>query len=158
MAGPMISGAYSFLDVLAAMVGPGGSYDVAGMGLAEEAIIIAAEADKDVLTIGAGGAGMHSLRSSKAGRVTIRLLKTGLGNALLSQSYAFQSASSQNWGQNQLTISNPVSLDNITCLNGAFVKHADVTYGAVGGLMEWTFAFTQIDRIMGNGGAPTGLL
>ena len=153
----VVSGTYSFLDVTAAWVGPGGSFTLEGTGLAKEGITIVASEDKGSMTIGAGGDGMHSLKATRAGRVTVRLLKTGPGNALLGALYNFQSQSSSQWGQNQLTINNPVSGDNITCQAGAFVKEADVAYADEGGIMEWAFNFVQIDKILGNGFKPTGL-
>ena len=53
---------YSFLDVTAAIQGPGGSINLAaGAGSAEEGITIEAMEDKNIMTIGADGAGMHSL-------------------------------------------------------------------------------------------------
>jgi hypothetical protein len=151
------SGVYSFLDVQATFTGPGGTFDIASAGVAEEAIRLDMIADKNVMTIGANGDGMHSLRASKAGRVTLQLLKTASANALLSQVYAFQQSSSANWGQNQITITNPVTGDSITCQDGAFVRQSPIGYASEGGINTWTFDFIEIDEILGNGFQNTGL-
>ena len=151
------SGVYSFIDVQATFTGPGGTFDIASAGVAEEAIRLDMVADKNVMTIGANGDGMHSLRASKSGRVTLQLLKTAPANALLSQVYDFQSSSSANWGQNQITITNPVTGDNITCQEGAFVRQSPIGYAVEGGINTWVFEFIAIDEILGNGYQNTGL-
>ena len=143
------SGVYSFIDVQATFTGPGGTFDIASAGVAEEAIRLDMVADKNVMTIGANGDGMHSLRASKAGRVTLQLLKTAPANALLSQVYDFQSSSSANWGQNQITITNPVTGDTTTCSGGAFQKQADLGYQPQGQNLRWTFEFVDIEEILG---------
>ena len=152
-----ISGVYSFLDFNVAITGPNVSADLSGSGFSGEGVKITMLEEKDTMTIGAGGAGMHALRGSKAGKVIISLLKTGPGNALLSQAYNLDSQSSATWGRNQVTISNPVSGDNITCQNCAFIKQPDNANGDAGGMMEWEFNSTLIDQILGNGFVPTGI-
>lgn len=152
-----ISGVYSFLDVNVAITGPNITSDLSGSGFSGEGVKITMLEEKDTMIIGAGGAGMHALRGSKAGKVTISLLKTGPGNALLSQAYNLDAQSSATWGQNQITISNLVSGDNITCQNCAFVKQPDNQDNEAGGLMEWEFNSTLIDQILGNGFTPTGI-
>lgn len=159
MADPIaVSGTYSFLDVLASMSGPGGSFDIKGMGIAAEGIRFSYTTDKDIMTVGAGGAGMHSLRAGNEGTVTISLLKIAPGNALLNQLYNYQKQSSAYWGQLQLSAANPVSGDSITCLNGGFRKAPDVVYDVAGPVMVWEFHFVQIEEILGNGFQNTGLL
>jgi gentisate 1,2-dioxygenase len=151
------SGVYSFIDVQATFKGPGGTFDIASAGVAEEAIRLDMVADKNVMTIGANGDGMHSLRASRAGRVTMQLLKTAAANALLSQVYNHQSQSSANWGQNQITITNPVTGDNITCQQGAFVRQSPIGFASEGGVNTWVFEFVVVDEILGNGFQNTGL-
>ena len=153
----VISGTYSFLDVQAAFVGGGFSFDLKGSGLGSEGIKITMNDDKDAMVIGAAGDGMHSLRASRSGRVTITLLKTGPGNAMMNQVYNYESLSSAFWGQNQITITNPVSGDNITCQDGAFLKQPEITYSTDGAMNVWEFNFVQIDQILGNNFQATGL-
>lgn len=151
------SGAYSFLDVVATLSGPGGSFNLSEKGVANEGVVISNTQDKGTMQEGAGGDVMHTLKATKSGRITISALKTGTLNALLSALYNFQSQSSANWGQNLLTITNPVSGDNITCQEGAFVKDADAAYAAEGNIMVWAFNFGYVDKIFGNGFQSTGL-
>ena len=153
----LLSGTYSFLDVTCAITGPGIHADLSDPGYSGEGIKIANVSEKDVMTIGAGGAGMHSLVASKAAKVTISLLKTGPGNAMLNQAYNFQTTSSANHGQNTITVVNPVSGDNITLQGGAFAKEPDLTYAIEGGMVEWEFNFVQRDSILGNGFQNTGI-
>lgn len=151
------SGVYSFIDVVASIAGPGGSFDIASSGLSDEGARIAMTGDKNTMTVGANGDGMHSLHASNSGRVTVSLLKTGIGNAQLNQLYNYQKTSSANWGQNVLTLTNPVTGDSVTCTAGAFVKQSDLGYGTEGGMNTWAFDFVDIDEILGNGYQVTGL-
>ena len=151
-----ISGTYSFIDVVASFKGPGasGGFDLSGAGVASEAIKVSMNGDADAMTIGAAGDGMHSLNASKAGRITITMLKTAPGNALLSAMYNYQMMSSAFWGQNQFSIKNPVTGDSVSAQAGAFVKRPDVVYDAAGPMLVWDFNFVEIDTILGNGYAP----
>jgi hypothetical protein len=153
-----ISGTYSFLDVLASMTGPGGSFDIRGMGVAAEGIRISYSSDKDTMTIGAGGAGQHSLRAGQEATVTISLLKTAPGNALMNQIYNYQKQSAAYWGQNQLTINNPVSGDKVSCYNGAFSKAPDLIYDTAGPVQVWAFHFVQVEETLGNGYQNSALI
>lgn len=154
-----ISGAYSFLDVQVAFAGPGlpGSVTLSDPGYSGEGIKISMVGEKDVLTVGADGAGMHSLIASKAAKATVSLLKTGPGNAMLAQAYNYQTQSSAYVGQNIFTITNPISGDSITLQGGAFAKFPDIAYATEGGLIEWEFLFTQADFQLGNGFQNTGI-
>jgi Protein of unknown function (DUF3277) len=157
MAAP-ISGSYSFLNVSAAISGPGGSFSISAAGVSDGGIRIAMEGDKDRMTIGAGGAGMHSLIASNAGRITVSLLKTAPGNAQMNQLYRHQKSSAAYWGQNVITINNPVTGDAITCTDCSFVKQPDVVYTPEGGMMEWAFNSVDIDEVLGNTFQNTGIL
>ena len=107
---------YSFLDIHAALVGPGVNISLgAGSGNSEEGITVEPKEDIDTMTIGADGTPMHSLHADKSGTVHVRLLKTSPTNAIVSNAYAFQTASGLTHGQNTLTIANPVTGDVITC-------------------------------------------
>lgn len=143
---------YSFQDVVAAISGVGGSINLAaGAGVAEEGITIESMEDKSVMTIGADGAGMHSLVANEASSVTIRLLKTSPVNKQLQEMYNQQTKSSANHGRNTITVRDAVRGDNITLTEVAFKKRPTVTYAKEGGLMEWTFDAIKTTAILGSG-------
>lgn len=143
---------YSFLDVNAALAGPGGTISLgAGVGAAEEGITVSQVADINEMTIGADGFGMHSLIANKAATITVRLLKTSPTNALLSAMASFQRTSGANHGQNTLSIVQKVSGDAITAQQVAFKKIPDITYAKSGGMNEWTFDAILTDVGLGAG-------
>lgn len=143
--------AYSFLDVQATIVGPGGSFNLGnGSGSAEEGITVEMAEDKNNMTIGADGTPMHSLHAGKGGTVTVRLLKTSPVNAQLQAMYDVQSTSSALWGQNVISINNTASGDNTGCRYVAFKKMPNNTYAKDGGTNEWVFDAGAIDQILGN--------
>jgi hypothetical protein len=152
------SGAYSFLDVQCTFSGPGGSFDIASGQVSDDAIHIAMDGPKNTKTIGANGAGMHSLHASRGGKITVNLLKTAGGNAMLNQIYNYQQTSSAYWGQNIMTVTNNITGDAIVATNGAFVKQSDLGYHTEGGTNVWEFDFIEIDEVLGNGLNPTGLV
>lgn len=146
---------YSFTDVHASITGPGGSFSLgSGVGNAEEGITIDMIEDKNTMTIGADGSGMHSLHASKASKATVRLLKTSPANAQLSALYNVQSVSSFLWGQNIIVISDFARGDQITLRDAAFSKQAPVAYAKDGGIMEWVFDAITRDDLIGVG-SPT---
>lgn len=141
---------YSFLDVSATLVGAGAVIDLgAGSANSEEGITVSAAGDKNTMTIGADGEGMHSLNADKSGTVTVRLLQTSPQNAKLMALYDAQSLSSSLWGQNVITITNSASGDATGCRSCAFKKRPDLTYKKAGGLVEWVFDVLKIDTILG---------
>lgn len=141
---------YSFLDVHATIVGPGGAISLgSGAGNAEEGITIEPSEDINTMTIGADGQPMHSLHANKSGKIMVKLLKTSPVNSLLSAMYAFQTASGATHGQNNLRISNSATGDNIICRAVAFEKAPSIIYAKDGGMNEWTFAAGIIDRLLG---------
>lgn len=142
---------YSFLDVQASIAGPGGNIPLAGdeSGIAEEGITIDATGDKNVMTIGADGAVMHSLKGDKSGTVTVRLLKTSTVNAALQAMYNYQTTSSGRHGRNTILIRDAVRGDIITCQKVAFAKNPSKTYAGEGGTMEWTFHAGKITGLLG---------
>lgn len=143
---------YSFLDVTAAIIGPGGSFSLgSGTGAAEEGITVEMTEDKNSMVTGADGSVMHSLHAGKSGTVTVRLLKTSPVNAQLSAMYAFQTASSALHGQNVISIRDLARGDVITCQQVAFKRMTPVNYGKDGGTNEWTFDAGQIDTFLGAG-------
>ena len=83
---------YSFLDVVAAIAGPGIAANLAsGAGVAEEGLTVTPIEDKNIMQIGADGKGQHSLIASDAGNFTVRILKTSPVNSLLMAAYLLQS-------------------------------------------------------------------
>ena len=143
---------YSFLDVTAAIQGPGGSINLAaGAGSAEEGITIEAMEDKSIMTIGADGAGMHSLVANEASTVTVRLLKTSPVNGQLSQMYNTQTATSANHGKNTITVRDSIRGDSITMTEVAFKKRPAINYAKEGGAVEWTFDAIKTTTVLGNG-------
>lgn len=143
---------YSFLDVAAAIAGAGGNINLgAGAAVSEEGITIEAVEDKNVMTIGADGQGMHSLVASEASTVTVRLLKTSPVNNQLMEMYKANTVSSANHGKNTITVRNPATGDNITCQECAFKKRPSITYAKEGGMNEWAFDCVKTITTLGNG-------
>lgn len=151
------SGVYTFLDVQVAIKGPGGNFDIASSGVSDEAVRIAMKADKNTMVTGANGDGMHSLRASNAAGLSISLLKSATGNAQLNQLYRYQKTSAAYWGQNIVTISNPVTGDAMIFTGGAFAKQTDIGYSSEGGMNVWPFDFIDSDQVLGNGLQATGI-
>lgn len=143
---------YSFLDVQASITGPGGAFSIgSGAGAAEEGITVEPVADIDNMDVGADGTPMHSLNANKAGKITVRLLKTSPVNAQLSAMMAFQRVSSANHGQNTISVTNNVSGDAITGQLAAFAKQPTVGYGKTGPMLEWEFNVGVLDIGLGAG-------
>ncbi|GAA5786139.1 phage structural protein [Chitiniphilus shinanonensis] len=142
--------AYSFLNVTCTLVGPGGVIDLgAGAASSEEGITITATGDKNQMTVGADGQVMHSLRADKSGVVTVRLLKTSPKNSQLMALYDAQAATSALWGQNVITVTNPVAGDSTACRACAFKKTPDLNYKTTADTVEWTFDAGFIDKVLG---------
>jgi hypothetical protein len=145
-------GVYSFLDVTAAMSGPGGNINLgAGAAVSEEGITVEAVEDKSIMTIGADGQGMHSLIASEASTVTVRLLKTSPVNNQLMEMYKVDTKSSANHGRNNITVRNPATGDSITLQQVAFKKRPTITYAKEAGINEWVFDAIKTDTVLGVG-------
>lgn len=141
---------YSFLDVSATLVGAGAVIDLgAGSANAEEGITIVMAEDKNTMTIGADGEGMHSLHAGKSGQLTLRYLKTSPKNAQLMALYDAQSLSSAAWGNNVITVANSASGDGHVARSCAFKKRPDMRYAKDGDIVEWIFDSIKIDGILG---------
>lgn len=148
----MAGNTYSFLDVQAAITGPGGAFSLgAGAGVAEEGITVSFIEEKDTMVPGASGEAMHSLNASKAARITVRLLKTSPTNALLSAMYNFQANGAATWGQNTIVVSDVARGDVITAQQAAFAKQPDISYSKEGAMNEWTFNCGICDELLGVG-------
>lgn len=142
---------YSFLDVMASLVGPGGAINLGqGAAAAEEGIDVDPSEDIGSMTIGADGTPMHSLHANKSGTVTVRLLKTSPVNQKLMQMYSFQTASGSNYGQNTISIGNTTMQDAITCQLVGFKRVPKIAYAKEGGTNEWVFNAGIIDRALGS--------
>lgn len=141
---------YSFLDVKATIVGPGGSISLgSGAANAEEGISIEFTEETNTMLIGADGSVAHSLHASKAGRIIVRLIKTSQVNALLTEMYNFQRTSSLLHGQNTLVITNIATGDVYTCQQVAFARYPTNTYGKEANVFEWEFEAGKIDPTIG---------
>jgi hypothetical protein len=143
---------YSFLNVNAAIAGPGGAANLAaGAAAAEEGITIEPVEDKNVMTIGADGQGQHSLIASDARTVTVRLLKTSPWNAILMAMYNIQSSSSSLWGKNTIVVTDSGRNDLTTLQAVAFKKVPALNYAKEAGMNEWVFDAIKGDSILGAG-------
>lgn len=144
--------AYSFLNITCQMVGPGIASNLAsGASAAEEGITLERTTDKNVMTIGADGKGMHSLVADDSCTLTVRLLKTSPLNAALQIAFDLQSVSSAAWGINTFTLSDSARGDFSVIQQAAFKKGVTITYAKEGGMMEWTFDGIQVNSILGGG-------
>lgn len=145
-------GTYSFLNVQASISGPGGAFSIGSdAGAAEEGITVSMREEKNTMTVGAGGDGMHSLHGGNSGRITVRLLKTSPVNAQLSALYNFQKSSSANWGQNLIKVSDTIRGDVVVGRQSAFVKLPDLTYAKEGDTIEWEFDVVNLSERLGTG-------
>lgn len=141
---------YSFLNIVAAIAGPGAAFSLgSGAAVAEEGITIAPNEDKNAMVIGADGRGQHTLIASNGGLITMRFLKTSPSNGLLQLAYDLQSASSALWGQNLITIADTARLELTTCQSCAFKKKPELVYDKAGPMIEWTFDSLAINSILG---------
>ena len=145
--------AYSFLDVQAAIAGPGGNFPLSGdrVGIAQEGINVTATADKNVMLIGADGSAMHTLVADNSGTITLTLLRTSPVNRLLQNLYNLQSKSSASWGRNTITIRDIARGDTVTCQEVAFAKAPDKVFAQEGGTLQWTFHAGKIESQIGSG-------
>ncbi|WP_322067600.1 phage structural protein [Burkholderia cenocepacia] len=141
---------YSFQDVASTIVGPGGAFSLGyGEATAEEGITIARAGDKNTMTIGSDGEGMHSLHADKSGQITLRYLKTAPINAKLMALYDAQSLDSRLWGKNLIEVRQTAAGDVLTARSCAFKKAPDLKYAKDGDIVEWVFDSIKIDNILG---------
>jgi hypothetical protein len=142
--------AYSFLNVVAAIAGPGVALNLgAGAAVAEEGLTIAPNEDKNSMVIGADGQGQHSLIASNGGLITARYLKTSPTNGFLQLAYDLQSASSALWGQNLITVADKARGELTTCQSCAFKKKPEIVYDKAGPMIEWQWDSLAINSILG---------
>ncbi|SDV49081.1 phage protein [Chitinasiproducens palmae] len=142
---------YSFIDVSANIVGPGGAFALGyGEAAAKEGITIAMANEKNTMLMGGDGNGIHTLRADKSGTVTLRYLKTAPINTKLMLLYDAQSLSSALWGLNTIVIKQNVSGDITTAVRCAFHKKPDLNYKEDADTIEWVFDAIAIDTILGS--------
>ena len=146
---------YSFIDVMASISGPGGSFDLKG-GNAEEGITVTRANAKNVMTAGADGSVMHSLRAEDSGTATVTVLKTSPLNSMLANLYSAQKESSTTWGQNTISIRDMANGDDITLSGAAFQTVPDISYATEGGTNAWVFDVGRIEWKAGTGGMGRG--
>ena len=141
---------YSFADVSATLVGPSGAIDLGyGAAVAQEGIDIEQTAEKNTMTIGADGKGMHTLNADNSGEITVRLLKVSPINDQLMAAYDEQQASSLLWGQNTITVRQNASGDITVATQVAFKKKPRFQYAKEAGMVEWQFQATEVNTILG---------
>jgi len=141
---------YSFQNVQASIVGPGGSFSLGyGAAVADEGITIESAGEKDVMTVGADGKVMHTLLADKSAKLTVRLLKTSPVNSQLQAMYDAQSQSASLWGQNVITVADTASGDVNTCTSVAFAKNPTKTYNKDGAMLEWEFNAGSLNSVLG---------
>lgn len=141
---------YSFQDCNATLVGPTGVINLGyGAAVAEEGISIEMAGDKNTMTVGADGEGMHSLHADKSGQITVRLLKTSPQNAKLMAMYTAQTASAALHGQNVITVTLPTAGDITVARQCAFKRRPNLNYAKEGDLVEWVWDAIKIDGLLG---------
>ena len=145
---------YSFLEVHAAIDGPGGNIQLGnGAGVAEEGITVERIEDANTMVTGADGTPMHSLHAANAGTIRIRFLKTSLTNALLMDMWKFQRVASSRHGNNTVTIRDTHRGDVVLCRQVAFTGPPSLTWAKVGQMLEWTLHAGYVDPTIGAGEA-----
>jgi hypothetical protein len=143
---------YSFLDVGAALDGPGGNINLGqGAGVSDEGITVERVEDRNTMTTGADGSIMHSLHASSAGTARIRLLKTSPTNALLMAMHNYQTQSGARHGQNTIRINDFQRGDVVTCVEVAFTGAPALTWSKAGNMNEWTFHCGSVHSVLGFG-------
>lgn len=147
-----MSAVYSFLDVDATLTAAGASIDLGyGSAVAGTGIEVSLNNDRNAMTIGADGEGMHSLRADKSGTVTVRLLAISDRNELLQKLFNAQSLSSSTWGANVITIRNRGNNEITVCRGCAFKRQPTRSYATEGQeAVEWTFDCIKVDTETGS--------
>jgi len=143
-------GAYSFQDVSATLTTPSASINLgAGAAVADEGITIEPTEDKNTMTVGADGAGMHSLHAGNPANVSVRLLQTSPVNALLMAEYNAQRINSTLWGQGVILVRQTASGDTTSATQVAFKRRPNLTYRKDGAFLEWSFEAVAHDTVLG---------
>jgi hypothetical protein len=153
MAGLPFFSTYAFADVSCTIAGPFGNATIGGpdTATAEEGLTCALGEETNTQLIGADGSVMNSLHSSRAGTVTIRLLKVSPVNQFLMKMYNSDRQSSSVWGQNTITITDVARGDAYTMTGCAFVRFPSNTYAKTGNVLEWEFHVALMNPNLGSG-------
>lgn len=147
-----MAAAYSFFNFTATMVGPAAVINLGfGAAVAEEGLTVSMAGDKNTLTMGADGEGMHNLHADKSGSIIVRLLKTSPTNAALNAAYNAQTTNPLLHGVNTILIRDPNRGDVVSAREVAFKKLPDLAWAKDGGMNEWAFDATKIDMVLGTG-------
>lgn len=143
---------YAFTDSHVSIVGPGGNFSVSEGGIAEEGISFDMAEDKNIMTMGADGQGMHNLVASDAAECVIRLLKGSPVNAQLDNMYNFQKSKGGLFhGSNVIKVTQSTSGDNFSGIGGAFKRRPRIVYAKSGGMMEWPIQLISFNGKIGGG-------
>lgn len=143
---------YSFQTVFATLTGPGGSINIgAGAAAAEEGISTELVEETDSMKIGADGNVSHSLHAARAGKVTVRILKTSPVNQALMNMYNLQRDNPKLWAINTLVVTNLAVGDVISCSGVAFEKTPPNNWAKEAGALEWVFNASFMEQTLGSG-------
>lgn len=138
---PQNSNVYSFENCVAALAGLGGAFPIGyGAGNAQEGISMVGNVEsKGIGLVGADGTIMPTLRASKMGRWTVKLLKTSPTNALLQALFNAQSTNPALWASNLLTLADNVRGDAFSLSQAWFTKQPDIVFAQDGNVNDWEF-------------------
>lgn len=147
----MSTNVYSLLDVVAAIVGPGGAVSLGnGAGISgDEGISVTATGDRNTMQMSADGQGQHSLTGDRSGTISVTLLKTSTSNALLMAMYNFQTSGAAYHGQNTISIVDKNRGDLCSASQVAFKKAPDMTFKGTADMVTWEFDAVRIDYAYG---------
>lgn len=142
---------YSFLNMQGTLTGPGTSGIPLGntANAAEEGITVEFVDDVNTMMIGAAGDGVHSLHATRAGRVTVHLLKGSPVNAALTSLYNTQRTDAALHGKNTIALKHTSSNDEYICQFCAFKKFPQNMYAKDANVINWEFDSIQIDPALG---------
>lgn len=146
-------GTYSFLDVEATIIGPGGAVSIGSSSGASDEGITVEPSVRNTMTTGAGVGVMHSLQAQKSGKLSVHLLKTSPVNAQLSVMQALQMATPSLHGQNVITVTEQGLGDVVTATEVAFTRPPALSYSKDGAMNTWEFDVGQLDELLGSGGS-----
>jgi hypothetical protein len=147
-----IYAAYSFVDVMCSITGPGGSFPLGqDAGIGEGGISMEMIEDKITMVIGADGSPMISLHAGQGANLIFRVLKVSPTNQLLSLLYDFQASSSANTGLNTIVISDLARGDVTTCAQCAFRRQPPNLWAKDANTIEWPFVVGRLFQTLGSG-------
>lgn len=142
---------YSFMDFVGTYSGPEGVFDLTAQDVASEGVTIAFAEDQATMTMGANGDGMHNLNAARSGTLTLRVLKTGSINAILSRIFSVSTLSSAAYGRGLITTRNVGTGDTFVCEKCGIRKFPDNVNAVAGGTNEWVFNSIRITPTLGDG-------